>query len=212
MIPNTTGLLDASPMLSNLVGGSSSNDTDVSTTATDDPNSGTEFGQEGDDYYGQSGLDDLYTPTLDDPAIDDDGYQGEDSWMDYDEDDTDGAGSRYDRETPWTTDVALQFDTGVVDDLTVPDLEFTDEQRDAFSAPGQTLDDIASDVQQSLSDGVEATPAEDVPDGFEQGDPGIVLQQPSGGTPSWVYAAGAAVVAAVLAIALGRDGSEGDDG
>jgi hypothetical protein len=178
-------------------GGSGGSSTDAEDS--DDPNAGTEFGQEGDDYYGQSELEDLYTPdTGQDPAIDDsdDGFQGEDSWMDYQEDE-DGAGSRYDRDTPWTTDAALQFDTDVVDRLTVPDLDFSAVQEAAFSERGQTLDDVGGDVDPeptgaSQPDGLPAS-WRDLPDGWQSSS--------SGGIDSTTLALGAAAIVAVGAIA-----------
>lgn len=203
MIPTTSGLLDSAPTLADFVGGSGDESSGASITTTDD-------GDDDDGYYGQEVLQNRDSPDIDHSEIDDDGFQGEDSWQDYDENDTDGTGSRYDRETPWTTDAALQFDAGVVDSLTVPDLEFSDEEREAFADPGQTLADIASGVQESVSDGVDATPSDDAPDSFDQSGPGVVLGETSGGVPSWLYGAGAALVIGVLGLALRDDAGETD--
>jgi len=203
MIPTTTGLLDAGPTIANLIG-SSSNDSSSNDSET------TTSSDEEEDYRGQNALEDLYTPTLNDPDIDEssDSYQGEDSWQDFNEDDTDGAGSRYDRDTPWTTDAALQFDADVVDRLTVPDLQFTEEQREAFSDPGQTLDNIASDVRESISDGVDATPSATAADDFDQRDPGINLQ--SNGGNGWIFGVAGAFVVGVLAVLIDNRESQND--
>lgn len=180
----------------------SSGSTDSDST-DEDPNAGTEFGQEGDDYYGQSELEDLYTPdTGQDPAIDDsdDSFQGEDSWMDFQKDE-DGAGSRYERgdSTNWVEDAALQFDTDTVDELTVPDLDFTDIQEEAFSQRGQTLEDTDADPTPTGAsdppDGTLPTSWEDVPESWQPASSG-------GGTSTIALAALAVVVVVLVAVSM----------
>ena len=176
--------------------GESSGSTDSDST-DEDPNAGTEFGQEGDNYYGQSELEDLYTPdTGQDPAIDDSGdsFQGEDSWMDFQKDE-DGAGSRYERgdSTNWVEDAALQFDTETVDELTVPDLDFTDIQEEVFSERGQTVvpEDTSAEPTSTTS-----APESTLPDGWLPTAPESSSDTSGGtlGVSPWVIAA--AVVAA----------------
>jgi hypothetical protein len=181
-----------------------------------DPNNGTIFGESGDDYYGQSVLENRESPTFDDPETDGENseYQGEGSWMDFDEDDTDGAGSRYGRETPWTTDAALQFDTEAVQNLTVPDLQFSDEEVEAYSQPGQTLRDLAQSVRDSADQPTDATPTPDAPDSFNQDGPGVTISEPADGSivPSWMYGIGGAGLVAIvglLALVLGDSEEEG---
>jgi hypothetical protein len=175
----------------------------VESIATDDSggsaDSSTDAGTDDSDggYYGQDVLQDRDSPTFDNSEIDDGGYQGEGSWMDYDEDDTDGAGSRYDRNTSWTTDAALQFDTDVVDRLTVPDLDFSAAQEAAFSESGQTLDDVSDDVDPeptgaSQPDGLPES-WRDLPDGWQSSS--------SSGIDTSTVALGAAAIVAVGAIA-----------
>ena len=176
----------------------------VTTTDSDDPNAGTEFGQEGDDYYGQSELEDLYTPDVDRSEVDDDGFQGEGSWMDFDKSE-DGEGSRYDRgdSTNWVEDAALQFDTETVDELTVPDLDFTEIQEEVFSERGQTVLPENTDAEPTSTT---AAPESTLPEGWLPTAPSS-SSGTSGGTPGvspLVIAAAAVVVAGAVAYGVSQ--------
>ena len=176
---------------------SSDSSDDVSVT-TDD--------SDGEDYRGQDALDDLSTPTLDDPAIDDsdDSFQGEDSWMDFDKSE-DGEGSRYDRgdSTNWVEDAALQFDTETVDELTVPDLDFTEIQEEVFSERGQTVLPENTDAEPTSTT---AAPESTLPEGWLPTAPSS-SGGTSGGTPGvspLVIAAAAVVVAGAIAYGVSQ--------
>lgn len=117
-------------------------DQNADQTQSADPNQGTELGKAGDDYYGQSTLEQRDSPTIGNP-LEGEGsdFGGEGSWMDFDKSE-DGVAPRYDRDTGWGVDAALTFDTETVDELTVPDMGFTEEEQAAFSEP---LQDVVTD-------------------------------------------------------------------
>jgi hypothetical protein len=114
--------------------------------------------------------------------------------MDFQKDE-DGAGSRYERgdSTNWVEDAALQFDTETVDELTVPDLDFTDIQEEVFSERGQTVvpEDTSAEPRSTTS-----APESTLPDGWLPTAPESSSDTSGGtlGVSPWVIAA--AVVAA----------------
>ena len=152
---------------------------------------------DGGSYYGQETLQERDNPDLH-VETDDDDFQGEDSWMDYQKDE-DGAGSRYDRgdSTDWVEDAALQFDTDVVDGLTVPDLDFTEVQEEAFSERGQTLEDTGGETATPTG----STAPTGAPAGYQHPDPAVPTPQSVGGSTAMYAAVGVALVA-VLAVVV----------
>lgn len=96
-------------------------------------------GDDDDSYYGQDTLQERDNPDTDVDRSGGSDFGGEDSWMDWQKDE-DGAGARYDRDTHWTVDAALNFDTDTVQNLTREEVPFSEEDEELFSQKYQGIE------------------------------------------------------------------------